>query len=227
MLPLGAVFSYFSVAPLTEEDVRQYLSEPLAALPPRLCQELPKTGILLAPYLEKGNGKSGDAVVFEKPGESRRLFGARVAQKDSVTLVFAIKDDDLADYHYTLYGAIAREIAGRDDSPQFKRFREQIREELAAEVHGEVDERSWHLKQALLRRQKNVKQETKQFREYVHQALEDTLTLFLHGICCDIDVEPGPRQMPSRYLRKRLELLASIYPPPEGYSVLPEHPKKR
>jgi hypothetical protein len=49
----------------------------------------------------------------------------------------------------------------------------------------------------------------------------------LHGTCCDIDVETGPRQMPSRYLRRRLELLISIYPPPEGYAALPEQLKSR
>jgi len=27
------------------------------------------------------------------------------------------------------------------------------------------------------------------------------MTLYLHGICCDIEWKPGPRQMPSRYLR--------------------------
>ena len=48
-----------------------------------------------------------------------------------------------------------------------------IREELNAEVHGEVDEKSWHLKQALLRRQTNVRKETKLFREYARQAFED------------------------------------------------------
>jgi len=78
-----------------------------------------------------------------------------------------------------------------------------------------------------LRRQSNTRKETKLFHEYARQALEDTLTLFLHGICCDIDVETGPRQMPSRHLRKRLELLATLYPPPKGYAVLPEQAKKR
>jgi hypothetical protein len=53
------------------------------------------------------------------------------------------------------------------------------------------------------------------------------LTLYLHGACCDIDVETGPRQMPGRYLRRRLELLISLFPPPEGYAVLPEHLKSR
>jgi len=106
-------------------------------------------------------------------------------------------------------------------------FYQQLREELNAEVHGEVDERSWHLKQSLVRRQANIRKETKLFRDYARQAFEDTLTLYLHGTCCDIDVETGPRQMPSRYLRKRLELLFSLYPPPEGYAVFPEQLKKK
>jgi len=40
-------------------------------------------------------------------------------------------------------------------------------------------------------------------------------------------VETGPRQMPSRYLRRRLELLIALFPPPEGYAVLPEQLKTR
>ena len=83
------------------------------------------------------------------------------------------------------------------------------------------------LKQGLLRRQSNVRRETKLFREYAAQSFMDTLTLYLHGICCDIDVETGPRQMPSRYLRKRLQLLHSLFPPPEGYAVFPEDLKVR
>ena len=116
-----------------------------------------------------------------------------------------------------------------DQLPQTvqERFHRTIREELSAEVHGEVDEKSWHLKQALLRRQSNVRRETKLFREYAAQSFMDTLTLYLHGICCDIDVETGPRQMPSRCLRKRLQLLHSLFPPPEGYAVFPEDLKVR
>ena len=63
------------------------------------------------------------------------------------------------------------------------------------------------MKQALLRRQTNIRKETKVFRDYARQSFIDTLTLYLHGICCDIDVETGPRQLPSRHLRKRLSVL--------------------
>jgi hypothetical protein len=49
--------------------------------------------------------------------------------------------------------------------------------------------------------------------------------LYLHGICCDIDVDPGPRQLASNHIRKRLRYLRGLYPPPEGYAVLPEDQK--
>jgi hypothetical protein len=101
-----------------------------------------------------------------------------------------------------------------------------LREELNAGVHGEVDEESWHMKQGLLRRQTNVRKETKLFRDYARQSFIDTLTLYLHGICCDIDVETGPRQLPSRHLRKRLNVLFGLFPPPNGYAVFPEHQKQ-
>ena len=143
-------------------------------------------------------------------------------------LALGVKDIEVADYHYQFYSCPGR-AWWRTQWPQEvqERFYRTIREELSAEVHGEVDEKSWHLKQALLRRQTNVRKETKLFREYARQAFEDTLTLYLHGTCCDIDVETGPRQMPSRYLRRRLELLISLYPPPDGYAVLPEQQKPR
>lgn len=232
MIPLGSTFSYFAVTPMPEEDIKQYLDDPIAALPPSLGDHLPKIEIILAPFLERnGREKNGrphcDWIVFEKPPEPKRIYTARVMSKKQATLAFGIKDEDLADYHYSFFGVLASLLARKEGSSEREKYAERLREELAAEVHGEVDDRSWHLKQGLRRRQKNVRQETNAFLDYVTQSFEDTLTLYLHGICCDIDVETGPRQMPSRYLRKRLELLMSMYPPPAGYAVLPEHTKKR
>jgi hypothetical protein len=231
MIPLTGKFSYFSTVPMAEEDLRHYLQDPIAALPAAVVAILPQVNIILAPYLEKGGmasgPRSGDAVSFERPAENRQIATARWEQEDSVLLVFGIKDIEVADYHYQFYNTAAGLVADRWPQEVRERFHRTIREELTAEVHGEVDERSWHLKQALLRRQTNVRKETKLFREYARQAFEDTLTLYLHGTCCDIDVETGPRQMPSRYLRRRLELLLSLYPPPEGYAVLPEQLKVR
>jgi hypothetical protein len=212
---------------VAEEDLRQYLNDPIAAISPAIIASLPKIGIFLTPYLEKANGKEGDCVTFERPIESRQIACSIHDLKDLTILALSIKDMEVADYHYQFYNALASVVANRWPADIQERFYRTIREELSAEIHGEVDEKSWHLKQALLRRQTNVRKETKLFREYARQAFEDTLTLYLHGTCCDIDVETGPRQMPSRYLRRRLEMLISLYPPPEGYAVLPEQLKTR
>jgi hypothetical protein len=227
MIPITNRFSYFSTLPIAEEDLRQYLNDPIAAIPPAICAILPPIGILLAPYIEKGNGKEGDSVAFERPQEARHLHHTRRELDKITVLVLGIKDIEVADYHYQFYNAMAALVADHWPPEVQERFFRTIREELSTEVHGEVDEKSWHLKQALVRRQTNVRKETKLFREYARQAFEDTLTLYLHGTCCDIDVETGPRQMPSRYLRRRLELLISLFPPPAGYAVLPEQLKSR
>ena len=227
MIPITRKFSYFSTLPVPEEDLHQYLNDPIAAISPAIVQALPPVGIILAPYLEKGNGKAGEAVTFERPVEARQVACSRRDLSGLTVLALGIKDVDVADYHYRLYNALAGLAADHWSEEAQERFYRAIREELSANVHGEVDEKSWHLKQALVRRQTNVRKETKLFREYARQAFEDTLTLYLHGTCCDIDVETGPRQMPSRYLRRRLELLIALFPPPEGYAVLPEQLKSR
>ncbi len=228
MIPVNSRFSYFATSlNLSDEDLREYLSEPIAALPPKLCGLLPPVAILLVPYLERTNGrpKRGHAIeetiVFEKPGDARICFDTHVERKDEEILAFGVMDQEMVDYHYRLFRQMARLAEGLTDPGEFNSYSSMLREELSAGVHGEVDEQSWRMKQGLQRRQKSVRQ-TKAFSEYARQSMVDTMTLYLHGICCDIDVETGPRQLPSRYLRKRLEVLQSLYPPPEGYAVFPE-----
>jgi hypothetical protein len=234
MIPLSNTFSYFCASvPLSEEDVKEYLEEPIAALPPAISALLPKVSIMLVPYLERGDGgkekgtaRRDEFVCTEKPPENRLSSAAQVRFDKEEVLVFALKDQDVSEYHYRFYHVLATLAADHGSDEALFQYSSMLREELNARVHGEVDEESWHMKQALLRRDANVRKETKAFREYVRQSLVDTLTLYLHGICCDIDVETGPRQLPSRYLRKRLNLLFSLYPPPEGFAVFPEHQER-
>src|ERR1700688_5302176 len=62
MIPLSNTFSYFCASvPMTEDDLKEYLQEPVAALPPAMTAALPKISILLVPYLERGNGSRSKA----------------------------------------------------------------------------------------------------------------------------------------------------------------------
>jgi hypothetical protein len=229
MIPLSNTFSYFCASvPMSEEDLKEYLEEPVAALPPAIAGALPKISILLVPYLERGDGHekrktappTADYVSIERPPEGRLSPYTQLKLGDETVLAFALKDQEVAEYHYRFYHLLATLMADHWTDDVETRYIRILRDELSADVHGEVDEPSWRLKQAM-RRSQNVRN-GKAFREYARQSFADTLTLYLHGICCDIDVDTGPRQLPSRNLRKRLMLLEELFPPPQGYAVFPE-----
>jgi hypothetical protein len=248
MIPLSTTFSYFCASvPMSEEDLKEYLEEPVAALPPSIAAALPKISILLVPYLERSNGKerthkegsrekdgskerasskepAGDYVSIERPPEGRISTSTQLKLDEETVLAFALKGQEVAEYHYRFYHLLASVLGERWSDEIETRFSRIVREELSAEAHGEVDEPSWRLKQSLRRTKTASANATaaKAFRAYARQSFIDTLTLYLHGICCDIDVDTGPRQLPSRFLRKRLLALEELFPPPAGYAVFPE-----
>ena len=234
MIPLSNTFSYFCASvPMSEEDLKEYLQEPVASLPPAIAAALPKISILLVPYLERVNGRDknksktppSDYISVDRPPEGRISTSTQLHVGQETVLAFALKDQEVAEYHYRFYHLLATlmgEHWGEEAETSYSRV---LREELAADAHGEVDEPSWRLKQALRRSSGSRGARAragKAFRDYARQSFIDTLTLYLHGICCDIDVDTGPRQLPSRYLRKRLVALAELFPPPHGYVVFPE-----
>jgi len=236
MIPLSSSISYYCASvPMSEDDLKEYLEEPVAALPPGIASALPKLAILLVPYLERANGRDAgkntpaEYVSVVKPPDGRTSASAQlniVGENGGETvLAFALKDREMAEYHYRFYHLLAN-VLGEQWTPDAEaRYSRLLREEINADVHGEVDEASWRLKQSL-RRGKSAAA-AKNFGKYARQSFIDSLTLYLHGICCDIDVETGPRQLPSRHLRKRLLLLEELFPPPKGYAVFPEQLESR
>jgi hypothetical protein len=233
---------------MSEEVLKEYLEEPVAALPSAIAAMLPRLSILLVPYLERSGERKAakkkaaastttrkkrvaerpsDFVVGERPAEGLQSWASQVSFEDETVLVFGLKEQDVAEYHYRLYRRLAGLVVDKLPADSANAFKKLIREELTASVHGEVDDESWQAKQALLSRQTDLKRESPAFADYIRQSFIDTLTLYLHGICCDIDVETGPRQLPSRHLRKRLALLKVMYPPPAGYAVFPEDEDKK
>src|SRR3954463_14974317 len=105
MIPVTSTFSYFSTLPIAEEDLRQYLNDPISAISPAIASALPPMGIVLAPYLEKGAGKEGDCITFERPSESRQIAFSTRDLPGMTVLALSTKDLEIADYHYQFYNA--------------------------------------------------------------------------------------------------------------------------
>ena len=238
MVPINKSFSYFTAMPVEEGDLRRWLFDPIATVPPKVGEVLPRLRFVLVPYLESAvargarknsvqtkppvDSSEGEMVAFRRPAAKRQLLAHYLNAADQTFLFLAVKNQDLADYHYVFYNGLANLITQGLSDQQRERFDALVREELTSETHGEVDESSWLLKQDVLRRRADPKRNSKAMRNYRNQALTDTLTLYLHGLCCDIDIEAGPRQLASRPLRRRLALLREILPPPKGIPLFPE-----
>jgi hypothetical protein len=224
LTPITSAISGFEAVSLDAEQQRQFLREPLEAIPQSLLDRLPPLRIILVPYLEKGQAESTDFVAFEKPPAQHLLNSSTFDVHDEIFLFFGIEQQDVADYHYWLFQATAGLGSKALREEEVAAFSTLVFDELSRGTSGEADELSLQLKLKLQRRQRLPGRNTKLMHEYILQAIQDTLTLYLHGLCCDIDVDPGPRQLGTRYLRPRLELLSEIYPPNHGYLVFPAAP---
>src|SRR3569833_480818 len=186
VIPLSNTFGYFCASlPMTEEVLKEYLEEPVAALPPAIAAMLPRISILLVPYLErsgqrrasKAKGKSrpalekvSDYVVAERPAEGLQSWASQVSYENETVLVFALKEQDVAEYHYRLYRRLAAIVVEKWSADVAAAYKTMLREELPAGVHGEVDDESWQAKQTLRRRQTNLKRESPLFADYVRQS---------------------------------------------------------
>lgn len=225
LIPLHSKVHWFSVVPMGADDVASNIEEPLSALPPRLVEMLPRLNLFLVPFL-RSRGKHVDLVVFEAPEPADRSETFQMVGPEDASVLLAVQDISGNEIHYNLFSAIASlawEVATADIRTAWAK---ELKDELRREVHGEIDEASWQKKNELLAKQSPPIRESKLFRDYARVSFIDTLTLFLHGICCDIDVEPSPRQAPSSEIRRRLELLRKFYPLADGFFLFPEELSK-
>lgn len=217
MLRLSDGFSYLSLIPMPDEDLKPYIHEPLASLPPAIKALLPPTRLVLVPYLEWDAGHHICQISFQQPAPRDYVRITQNVDKNRMLILLSMRSEPVPDYHDTLFRAITRMALPKISKTVAEAYAHMILAELNAGIHGEVGEASWDCKQELHGARKG-----KKFDRYYLASLEDTLSLYLHGICCDIDVEKGPRQIASKYLRMRLNRLYEYFAPPEGYAVFPE-----
>ncbi len=225
MIPLNNSLSYFSVIPLEDAELQRLVYDPASAMPLGVRKIVPNLRIVVVAYLEKparGSNGVGPQVTFDPPARTRRMYSAVTDREDETYLFLAVKDSDIADYHDTFYYELASIIAARGGDGFTAQFQDLLREELNSNTRGELEEKSWRLKEQVIRRQTDFSKPTKLLISYFEQSLADTLALYMHGLCCDIDVEAGPRQLASSHVRRRLVLLRDMLPPPKGVALFPE-----
>ena len=100
------------------------------------------------------------------------MAAVRLEREGSTYLFLAIRDEDVSDYHYFFYSELAAVLARKMDAVLARKYSDLLREELEIEAHGEIDEKSWRLKERLLRKPLNPKGSSKALESYFRQSLD-------------------------------------------------------
>lgn len=226
LIPINDHVSYFSVEPLDEKERQRLVFDPISALPPKVLSLVPNLRLVLVPFLAiDANSKSSNGTVrisFAEPPGDKRWFSDYQKTKTEHYIFVATRSDDYFDSHVLFYQALASRIIEHADGQLAEMFNLLLDTELKKNAHGEVNEFAWLCKKDLLALAADAEERQRCMDAYRDAALADTLALYLHGLCCDIDLDNGPKQLASRYIRLRLHLLRDFLPPPKGVALFPD-----
>jgi hypothetical protein len=203
-----------SAVALSRVEDRTMIREPVQAIPQTIAARIGRTRILAVPYISCL--ESGDAVSFRKPSSDTHT--AVWQEVGGVTyILLASRELDAHDTGFELLAATAEILRGRLTEAELNRYGELLDEELRQGIKGEIDEdalaakapfssRGWRRNRARLETYRNV-------------SFCSTVAEYIHGMWHDVQIRVGPEHLPLPQLRKRLELLAEMFPPNEGYGV--------
>ncbi len=93
-----------------------------------------------------------------------------------------------------------------------------LRAEIDARVAGEIDEEALAEKRRLLS-SPAAASSRRRLEAYARTAFAGTVAEYIHCLWHDVTVREGPRHLPARWLRERLQMLARWFPPGRGYRL--------
>jgi hypothetical protein len=205
---------------LTPSEERTMVREPAHAVPASIAARLGKLRVLLVPYV--ACMESGDVVAFTKP-EGETHSAVWVENESRVNLVLACRELDAHDTGFEFLASIAELLRARLTADELGRFTELLEDELTHEVPGEIDEDALAAKREALRRAGTLRRRHRDdFGRYRDISFVSTAAEYMHGLWHDVQIRIGPDHLPLPQLRRRMDLLATLFPPNPGYKVFAE-----
>jgi hypothetical protein len=204
-----------SMVTLTPAEDRTMVREPAQAVPANIAERIGALRVLMVPYI--ACEETGDAVSTAKPkGESHTA--AWVETSEGTNLLLACREVDAHDTGFEFLASVAELLRPRLTIAEFAAYDELLEEELRHGVRGEIDEESLTAKQALLAI-RPWRRSRLQYEPYRDVSLVSTLAEYMHGLWHDVQIRVGPQHLPLQQLRRRMTLMAKLFPPNPGYAV--------
>ncbi len=204
-----------AAVPLTRAEERSMVREPAQAVPEGVAKRLANLRVLLVPYV--GCAENGDLVCFVKPaGETHSSVW--LDTEDRVNLILPCRELDPHDTGFEFLASVAELLHPRLAETELATYTQLLDEELRAGIPGEIDEDSLLAKEPLMKRRVQRRARAA-FERYRDISFAGTMAEYMHGLWHDVQIRVGPEHLPLPQLRRRMELLAGMFPPNQGYRV--------
>jgi hypothetical protein len=163
---------------------------------------------------------TGDVVSRLKPkGEAHTA--AWVETPERINLLLACRELDAHDTGFELLGSVAELVRPRLTHSEVVAYSQILEEEIRHGVRGEIDEDALKGKQAYLA-SRTGRRFRAQFELYRDVSFVSTAAEYIHGLWHDVQIRIGPEHLPVAQLRRRMALMAELFPPNPGYRVFDE-----
>ena len=215
-------WEFHSAIALTPAEERTMVREPVQAVPASIAQRVGKLRLLSVAYI--ACLESGDVVSRVKPsGETHTA--AWVETTNRINLVLACRELDAHDTGFELLGSVAELLRPRLTHSETAAYNQILEEEIRHGVQGEIDEDALHAKENYLTTRAG-RRSRGHLDRYSEVSFVSTAAEYMHGLWHDVQIRVGPEHLPVAQLRRRMDLMAELFPPNPGYRVFDESVEK-
>jgi hypothetical protein len=216
-------WEFHAAVTLTPAEERAMVREPAQAVPATIAARLGKLRVLVVPFV--ACRESGDAVCFSKPeGETHSAVWVETSER--ICLVLPCRELDPHDTGFEFLASLGELLWPRLTPAEVDEYSRLLEEELRTKVPGEIDEDAYAAKQALLTGRARHQRNREKLERYGNISFVGTVAEYMHGLWHDVQIRVGPEHLPLPQLRRRLNLLAALFPPNPGYSVFAKELEK-
>ena len=207
-----------SAVALSPSEERTMVREPAQAIPQAIARRVGKLRILLVPFV--ACFPSGDMVAFSNP-EGEKHSAVWLENKSRIDLVLACRELDPHDTGWELLASVSELLRARLTPEEVARYTSMVQEELDQGFEGEIDEDAYEAKQPLRKRTRRSRT-SPEFLKYRDVSFTSTCAEYIHGLWHDVQIRLGPEHLPVAALRRRMILMAEMFPPNPGYQLFAE-----
>ena len=216
-------WEFHSAVALTPAEERSIFREPAQAIPQSIVERVGNVRVLAVPFVACTD--QGDAVCFSKPkGETHSAVW--VESNERIHLILPCRELDAHDTGFEFLASIAELHRVRLTSSELGRYTQLLETELSEGVPGEIDEEASAAKRQVAGSRFRRRMSHEQFEHYRDASFASTLAEYMHGLWHDVQVRIGPEHLPVPQLRRRMVLMAEMFPPNKGYQVFSEELNK-